>query len=94
MLTSRFAKVLEKAFNSDFREGLTKNYEINDTTPDTFRIFVQWLYTQKMPNLHEECRTDIEVDGRVVKDHGKCTMVTSSLLGLWILAATLIIPRL
>lgn len=40
--------VLRAAFESGFIEGQTKTYVLDDTEPSTFRLLVQWLYTQQV----------------------------------------------
>ena len=42
------SKVLNTAFNSNFIEGQTQTYRLEDTTPGTFKLLVQWLYMQKL----------------------------------------------
>jgi len=68
---------------------------MEDTTSETFRIFVKWLYTQKLSSLHQRehpkgIRTLEELDPHELK----CIEDTKSLLGLWVLAEKLLIPRL
>ncbi|KAH6671118.1 hypothetical protein B0J14DRAFT_595375 [Halenospora varia] len=36
--------VLNAALNSEFIEGQTQTYTLEDTTPGSFRLLMQWLY--------------------------------------------------
>jgi hypothetical protein len=83
--------VLDKAFNSEFKESRTQKYEIEDTNPDTFRIFVQWLYSQKLTHIHYDEHWELEVDDVHNID---CTKGTISRIELWVLAEKLLIPQL
>lgn len=40
--------MLRAAFNSSFIEGQTQTYRLEDIDPAAFRLFVQWLYSQKI----------------------------------------------
>ncbi|TVY41599.1 hypothetical protein LOCC1_G007765 [Lachnellula occidentalis] len=49
-----YSPVLKAAFNSDFIEGQTQTYVLEDIGPygiETFTLFVKWLYTQKLDLL-------------------------------------------
>ena len=82
--------MLDKAFNSEFEEGRTQKYEMEDTSPDTFRVFVQWLYSQKLTHIHREEGFNIYSE-----DHGaRCEKETISRIELWVLAEKLLIPQL
>jgi hypothetical protein len=37
-------KAFDSAFNSNFMEGQTQTYRIDDTSAVAFRLFVHWLY--------------------------------------------------
>jgi hypothetical protein len=51
----RYSPVLDKAFNSTFEEGQAQTYTMDDTTIGAFRMFVQWVYTQKLNvSVHNE----------------------------------------
>jgi hypothetical protein len=41
-------KAFDSAFNSNFMEGQTQTYRIDDTSADAFRLFAQWLYGQDL----------------------------------------------
>jgi hypothetical protein len=70
--------VLRAAFNSDFVEGQTQRYALEDTTEDTFRLFSEWIYTQ-----------NIYWDGESME-----TPASSSLPRVWVLAEKLLVPKL
>jgi hypothetical protein len=53
-----YSPVLKAAFNSDFVEGQTQTYNLEDTTPDVFQLLVQWLYTKSI----QFCLTDDEIN--------------------------------
>jgi hypothetical protein len=42
------SKVLDAAFNSNFIEGQTLENYLDDTSPGAFKLFMQWLYSQKL----------------------------------------------
>ncbi|KAG4443032.1 hypothetical protein IFR05_001486 [Cadophora sp. M221] len=42
------SEVLAAVFNSNFAEGQTQKYRLNDTTERAFKLFTQWLYSQKL----------------------------------------------
>lgn len=46
-----YSPALRAAFNSSFVEGQTQTYRLEDISTNAFRLFVQWLYSQKM-DLH------------------------------------------
>jgi hypothetical protein len=82
--------VLDKAFNSEFKEGRTQTYEMEDTNPDTFRVFVQWLYSQNFTHIHHEEQWELYSE-----DHdARCEKETISRIELWVLAGKLLIPQL
>ena len=46
-----YSPALRAAFNSSFVEGQTQTYRLEDISTNAFRLFVQWLYSQKI-DLH------------------------------------------
>jgi hypothetical protein len=40
--------VFDAAFNSNFIEGQTQTYKLDDTTSRAFRLLTQWLYFEKL----------------------------------------------
>jgi hypothetical protein len=80
-----YSPVLNAAFNSQFIEGQTQTYRLEDTTEGTFRLFLQWLYYQQLELLQLQ---DGNVDDNLVIDEDE------SLFGLWILADKLGAPHL
>lgn len=42
---------MKAAFTGSFLEGQTQTYQLQDTHPETFRLFVQWLYKQTFKHL-------------------------------------------
>jgi hypothetical protein len=75
--------VLKTAFESSFIEGETQIYKLDDVTPATFTLFVQWLYTQ---NLCNPITPPGDVSSLIEHWH--------SLLRLWVLADKMMVPRL
>lgn len=75
--------VLKAAFESTFIEGETQTYKIDDVTPATFTLFVQWLYTQNV--VHNPITEDVS---------GAINQHWHSLIHLWVLAEKLMVPRL
>jgi hypothetical protein len=48
-----YSPVLNAAFTGSFIEGQTQTYILEDTNPDGFERFVNWLYTQKIEAYKE-----------------------------------------
>lgn len=40
--------MLKAAFEGPFIEGTTRSYCLNDVDPNTFRLLIKWIYTQKI----------------------------------------------
>jgi hypothetical protein len=87
--------VFDAAFNSNFIEGQTQTYKLDDTTPRAFRLLTQWIYLQKLTmsqlkggveNWNPE---ESSKDERRAIAHEFMTLVE-----LWVLADKLRIPRL
>jgi len=84
--------VLNAAFNSDFLEGQTQIYRLEDTTPRAVRLLVQWLYCEKLRLLQLEDDWKYQAG-----DDDNCESSKSedkSLVELWVLADRLIMPCL
>jgi hypothetical protein len=47
-----YSAVLKAAFSSEYIEGKTQTYRLEDTTEDAVRLLVHWLYTQKL-DIHQ-----------------------------------------
>lgn len=74
-----YSPVLKAAFNSTFVEGQTQIYKLDDTTNDTFTLFVQWIYKQTLENPTEASE---------ISKHW------AALTRLWVLAEKILIPHL
>jgi hypothetical protein len=98
-----YSPVLKAAFNSQFIEGQTQTYTIDDTTKEVFQLLVQWFYGQKF----EPFATKAEIDsvsylsrglhwGNPVEInlHSRSVQYQTSLIGLWILADKFCIPAI
>lgn len=70
--------ILKAAFNSDFIEGQTQRYTLEDTTEGAFRLFSEWVYTQ-----------NIYWDGES-KDEPRSYWLPE----VWVLAEKLLVPKL
>jgi hypothetical protein len=70
--------VLRAAFNSNFVEGQTQRYILEDTTEAAFHLFSEWVYTQ-----------NIYWDGE-----SKDEPSSFSLPRVWVLAEKLLVPKL
>jgi hypothetical protein len=81
---------LRAAFNSNFVEGKTQTYRIEDTTEEAFRLVVQWLYSQKLVLLQHTPNHPLLED----VTHLSGMAEDESLVELWVLAAKLKIPKL
>jgi hypothetical protein len=94
-LVCHYSPILDKAFNSESKAGQTQIYEIEDTTPDVFRILIQWLYIQKVGCMnHVAFFSTIKTSAEVDEHLEDCVPQTASLLQLWILAEFLLLPQL
>ncbi|KAL3417828.1 ankyrin repeat-containing protein [Phlyctema vagabunda] len=74
-----YSPVFRAAFNSLFAEGMTQMYRMEDVTPQTFKLLLQWLkfYATKR------------------QDHfDKTASMEMRLIALWVLADRLLMPRL
>jgi len=78
--------VMNAAFNSEFIEGQTKIYRLEDTTARAFQFFVQWLYSQK---LHVQ-----QLQDDWVNDSDKSSNENIALSELWVLAEKMSMPQL
>ena len=95
-----YSPVLNAAFNSDFVEGQTQTYNLEDADADAFQLLVQWLYTKSI----QFCLTDAEFNSlRVPPDDSrppseevllKLQRHSMRLVNLWITADYLQMPRL
>ncbi|KAH6671105.1 hypothetical protein B0J14DRAFT_515200, partial [Halenospora varia] len=92
----RNSPVLDRAFNSEFIEGQTQTYTLEDNTPAAFRFFVQFLYQEKMTlDYHNEDPSDDLDHGRYGDEYFlKCLKQEQDLVQLWILAEKFLIPKL
>jgi hypothetical protein len=93
----RYSPVLDKAFNSTFKEGETQTYSMDDTTVEAFRMFVQWVYSQKLNVLVHNGATSLALQQlqNDSSDHmSACMKETNNLLKLWVLAEKLIVSPL
>ncbi|PMD39680.1 hypothetical protein L207DRAFT_566592 [Hyaloscypha variabilis F] len=45
---THYSPVLRAAFSSDFIEGQTQTYRLEDTTEEAVRLLIHWIYTQKL----------------------------------------------
>jgi hypothetical protein len=70
--------VLRAAFNSDFVEGQTQRYILEDTTEGAFRLFSEWIYTQ-----------NIYWDGESKGDPSNFALAR-----VWVLAEKLLVAKL
>ncbi|PVH85698.1 hypothetical protein DL98DRAFT_650671 [Cadophora sp. DSE1049] len=95
------SSVVRAAFSSNFVDGQTQTYRIEDTSAGAFRLLVQWLYTQRLKivqwsdsgvfdGLAEEAEEDKACNG------GDAHLLEKdmNLVRLWVLADRLGIPKL
>jgi hypothetical protein len=81
---------LRAAFNSNFVEGKTQIYRIEDSTEEAFRLVVQWLYSQKLVLLQRTPGYPF-LEGVT---HLSGMAEDESLVELWVLTDKLKIPKL
>ncbi|KAG4433063.1 hypothetical protein IFR05_011457 [Cadophora sp. M221] len=95
--TCYYSSVLSAAFNGSFVEGQTQTYRIEDTSPSAFRLFFQWLYSQKIDVyfLMETGRREATY-GSPTPEESRALIQTENmdLVELWVLADRLAIPEL
>ena len=87
-----YSPVLKRAFNSEFVEGQTQTYRLEDTTEQAFRLLVQWLYSQKF----ELPLGEYKDNGQIIDPEVMRALMAeeNSLAELWVLADKLCIPAL
>jgi hypothetical protein len=93
----RYSPVLDKAFNSTFKEGETQTYTMDDTTVEAFRMFVQWIYSQKFNVSVHNGDTSLalqQLQNDSSNHRSTCKKETSNLLQLWVLAEKLMVSPL
>lgn len=73
-----YSPVLNAAFNSEFLEGQTQAYTLEEPDEATTRLLIHWLYTQNL---------DIELELETFDED-------LILAQLWVLAGKLLIPQL
>jgi hypothetical protein len=78
------AEALNAAFNSTFVEGQTQTYRLEDTSEAAFKLFIQWVYLQKIVLLQLQ-------DGHVEAE--EAVKEDMALAELWVLADRLCMPR-
>lgn len=78
----QYSPVFKAAFNSDFIEGQTQTYKLEDVTEAAARLLVNWFYTQQL---------DIEGYGASSPEKRQEDM---ALCQLWVLADKLLVPQL
>ncbi|KAG4412672.1 hypothetical protein IFR04_014175 [Cadophora malorum] len=82
-LACEASPVLNAAFNSSFVEGQTQEYALTDTTEGAVSLFTEWMYTGNIVLVLPQDANDPKVP-----------TTQGDLLGLWILADKLLVPRL
>jgi hypothetical protein len=91
------------AFNSNFVEGQTQTYKLEDTTPCAFRFLLQWIYSEKLTIIFEqdeETQRAMQAteppyyDRGLIVDGSFASVELQALAEAWILADKLIIPKL
>jgi hypothetical protein len=84
-----YSPVLKAAFNSNFIEGHTQTYRLQETTKRAVRLLVHWFYTQKLDTFIPKPKEERPDDNAGLKKSQDM-----ALLELWILAEKLLIPTL
>lgn len=82
--------VLAAAFNSAFQEGQTQTYRLEDTTERAFKLFMQWLYSQKFMLI----RTGPDFESNIEENPEAAASEDMSLVELWVLADKFGMPHL
>ncbi|TVY13745.1 hypothetical protein LARI1_G008201 [Lachnellula arida] len=94
-----YSPVLKAAFNSDFIEGQTQTYileDIGEHSIESFTLFVEWLYTQKLDLLQElKDIVDGDKEYRNIPVNTQRTVAAQTKAAeVWILAEKLLVPSL
>jgi hypothetical protein len=84
-IACRHSGVFDAAFNSEFIEGQTQTYRLEDTSEEVFRMLVQWMYGKQLDL--------ISLEGKVVIVKEDLTQ-DMHLAELWVLADRLGMPWL
>lgn len=87
--------VFNSAFNGPFMEGQSQKYELEDVTVGEFRFLSQWMYGKSLDvvclrncaKVKHDHRKKLETDMANLQE-------VNDLIGLWVLAGKLLIPRL
>ena len=94
--------MLKAAFNSEFVEGETQTYRLEDIGKEAFSMFVRWLYTQKLEFEDQEVSIKEAADSAQTAPMGRTTAqlksqpriaIQKNLATLWVLSEKLLIPR-
>ncbi|TVY92543.1 hypothetical protein LAWI1_G001527 [Lachnellula willkommii] len=94
-----YSPVLKAAFNSDFIEGQTQTYILEDIGEhgiESFTLFVEWLYTQKL-DLLEELKDIVDGDKEyrnIPVNTQRTVAAQTKAAEVWILAEKLLVPSL
>lgn len=87
--------VFDAAFNSNFIEGQTQTYKLDDTTPRAFRLLTQWIYLQKLTISQLQGGVENWKQEEFSKDERRAIVQEfMALVELWVLADKLRIPHL
>ncbi|KAN0122662.1 hypothetical protein V8E51_000988 [Hyaloscypha variabilis] len=103
-----YSPVLKAAFNSNFIEGQSQRYTLEEGTAKSFQLVVQWLYSQKIKPIFTEPELNVipgkpnlilwisDDEGYEDKEdmHVRITDRLDHLVKVWITADYLQIPRL
>ncbi|KAF8854628.1 hypothetical protein BDZ45DRAFT_693271 [Acephala macrosclerotiorum] len=85
-----YSPVLKAAFNSNFIEGRTGEYKLDDTTHGAFSLLTHWIYHQKLDLKH----LDPEFDQTLNDNIAILSSEELNLFNLWIPADKLCIAQL
>lgn len=87
--------MLNTAFNSTFQEGTTQTYTLVDVEPSTFRLFVEYLYCEKVTFICHNVDEAEDTSPNGADDHMRfCVAEDREAVKLWVLAGRLLVPRL
>ncbi|KAN0103411.1 hypothetical protein V8E51_011724 [Hyaloscypha variabilis] len=90
-----YSPVMKTTFNSLFKEGQTKCYCLEDTEPNVFRLFVQWLYAQDYKVISGADTLEGVADSEhATEKERRLNEQDANMVGLWILGDKLMIPAL
>ncbi|TVY83280.1 hypothetical protein LSUE1_G007644 [Lachnellula suecica] len=84
-----YSPVFKAAFNSEFIEGKTGMYKLDDVDPEAVKLLVRWMYTKKLTITVDDIETE-----KTEEEIETFELFEELAVKLWILAERLLMPAL